>query len=285
MFNSSWLQSNDYSLLIGIDFRFIILNFPCKMAAPLLLILVHTSAENFERRKTIRETWGFRNGHVMTLFMLGDSKSSLVNKGVCTENDIFGDIIQGNFIEDYYNLSYKHAMSLKYTLYHCPRAKYILRVDDDVLVNTPELVDFLKTNLSKYGSEKCLICSLKTNAPVVRTYRSKWRISFDDYPGRYYPPYCQGWYVLYSPDVIFQLYKELQRHRFFKMEDVLVTGMVADKIKYANHSDSTQLAYVYHHFKFRPNYFLFGGYDWDTEYIRKLWTTLTRSERKQLRID
>ena len=48
-----------------------------------------------------------------------------------------------------------------------------------------------------------------------------------EYPGRMYPPYCAGWFVLYSPDVVILLYREAQRTEYFWIDDVHVTGTLA----------------------------------------------------------
>ena len=42
-----------------------------------------------------------------------------------------------------------------------------------------------------------------------------------------YPAYCAGWAVLYSPDVVFLLYREAQRTKYFWIDDVHVTGTLA----------------------------------------------------------
>jgi len=52
-----------------------------------------------------------------------------------------------------------------------------------------------------------------------------------EYPGKMYPSFCAGWVVLYSPDVVFLLYREAQRSEYFWIEDVHVTGTLAARAK------------------------------------------------------
>lgn len=276
LFNKSLVEPNDYNRLIGIAFNFIILNEPCKQSAPFLLIVIHSSADNFIKRITIRETWGLNDDQIKTLFLIGNSTSTEVNRKVEVENRHFKDIVQGSFVENYYNLTYKHGMALKYTLYHCPQAKYVLRADDDIFVNTPELVAFFKNKLSVYGVRKCIMCNVIRNAKVFRSYRSKWRMSFEIYPGKYYPTYCEGWHVVYSPDVMFQLYRELQKHKYFNIDDVLVTGILAKNINYVNHTDTATLTYLSHVQMWMPKWFLFGGIEFDEDTRRMLWNKFSR---------
>lgn len=64
---------------------------------------------------------------------------------------------------------------------------------------------------------------------VKRSYRSKWRVSYKEYPHRRYPTYCNGWAIIYSPDVIYKLYTEAQVTPFFWIDDVHFTGTIAVK--------------------------------------------------------
>ena len=108
-------------------------------------------------------------------------------------------------------------------------AKYILKLDDDVFVNIPAVLDFLKHNLSPWGARRLILCD-PLSAKVKRSYRSKWRVSPREYPGRHYPIYCAGWAILYSPDTAFLLYREAQKEPYFWIDDVHITGTIARKI-------------------------------------------------------
>lgn len=222
------LPKSDYTKLMNISFfKFNLLN-NCT-SAPLLLILVHTAPVNYNRRKSIRETWGNKQAQVAVLFMLGSVTDAKVQRRLEEENKKYNDIIQGSFIDVYRNITYKHVMTLKYAIYHCPQAKYILKTDDDVFVNMPTMLDFLTLDLSPNGAKGLLLCSKQATAAVSRSYRSKWRVSFTEYEERYYPPYCPGWIIMYSPDVVFTLYREVQKSKYFWIDDVLITGFIRSK--------------------------------------------------------
>ena len=45
----------------------------------------------------------------------------------------------GDFKEDYFNLTIKHVFALKWIASHCSDVPYILKADDDVIVNLPLL--------------------------------------------------------------------------------------------------------------------------------------------------
>lgn len=108
-------------------------------------------------------------------------------------------------------------------------AKYILKLDDDVFVHIPAVLDFLKHHLSPWGARRLILCD-PLSAKVKRSYRSKWRVSPREYPGRHYPVYCAGWGILYSPDTAFLLYREAQKEPYFWIDDVHITGTIARKL-------------------------------------------------------
>ncbi|KAJ8922156.1 hypothetical protein NQ315_004091 [Exocentrus adspersus] len=276
------LPTADYNQLINLTFSFSVLNLVCNESSPMLLVLVHSSPKNFAKRKTIRDTWGKNEENVKILFMLGTVNSSDLQRSLEEENRLHNDFVQGNFLDTYRNITYKHVMVFKYVIYHCPQAKYILKTDDDVFVNMPMMKTFLSIDLSPYGANKLLFCTPRKHKKVLRTYRSKWRVSFAEYPNRNYPTYCPGWNLLYSPDVIFALYKEAQKAEYFWIDDIHITGTLAEKI-HIIHTDieplvisREDLRYVVDDFTYNiTKPFLYGRANLEEKQIRALWKFVT----------
>lgn len=57
-----------------------------------------------------------------------------------------------------------------------------------------------------------------------------------EYPRKYYPLYCSGWGIVMSPDIVFKLYFQSRNISYFWVDDVLVTGLLAERIG-VNHID------------------------------------------------
>jgi len=109
-----------------------------------------------------------------------------------------------------------------------PIFRYILKSDDDVFINPRALKHFLQYRQSSKKDRKLLLCRVNRLMPVIR-FESKWRVTTDEYAESFYPTYCQGWIALYSPDVVFQLYKESQSaNKYFWVDDVFVTGKTSN---------------------------------------------------------
>lgn len=281
----SLLNEKDYNTLIGIDFKFNIANYVCdSYPSPFLLIMVHSSVGHFEKRRTIRETWGRSSSKTKLVFLLGTSDKTEMIEKLRKESELFSDLVVGSFRDTYKNLTYKHVMGFKYALHHCPHAVYVLKTDDDVFVNIPELVEFIKTTISPYGAEKLIMCNVWEKAIVARSHRSRYRFSFQEFPFKTFPTYCSGWFILYSPDVVYDLYNLAQKSEYFWVDDVFITGILAKKagIPHFNSKDIVMS-------KRRMDAvvagdceesFLLGRPNIGNEVVRKLWTCAVLSDRE-----
>lgn len=82
----------------------------------IIVIMVHTARTNFDRRYAIRNTWGsikiFRQWHLHLAFLIGSDPGSSpeIDAQLWDESKEHGDIIMGNFVDSYRNLTYKHLM-------------------------------------------------------------------------------------------------------------------------------------------------------------------------------
>ncbi|XP_076182799.1 beta-1,3-galactosyltransferase 5 [Ptiloglossa arizonensis] len=223
------LSLDDKSTLIDIkDFRFTMNQDPCNRTHPFLLMLVHSAPENSQKRTIVRETWGQQSPDVALLFLIGSSEEYQAR--LEEENRKYKDLIQGNFHDAYRNMTYKHVMALKWATYHCRSAKYILKLDDDIFVHIRSVLDFLMRDLSPLSVKRTILCDLIFAGKVKRSWRSKWRVTHQEYPGRNYPAYCAGWAILYSPDSVFILYHAAQKEPYFWIDDVHITGTLAKKV-------------------------------------------------------
>lgn len=277
------LAADDATSLIDLrGFRFRMNSFPCGNGSrPLLLVLVHSAPANTEKRRTIRSTWGSGagvNADFHVLFLLGEVDGEEAQEALDAESRLYGDLVQGSFRDSYRNMTYKHVMALKWAAYFCPGARYLLKTDDDVFVNSPALLRFLSHDLSMWGARKLILCAPFPFAYVKRSWRSKWRVSPLEYPGHVYPAYCAGWAVLYSPDVVFLLYQQAQSSDYFWIDDVHVTGTLAARANLTHTplgslvlSEEQVDAILSGDGIASRNFFLFGAPNLSLDAIRRLW--------------
>ena len=198
----------------------------CPPNSVFLLILVSTNVGNFDRRQLIRKTWGADlsiNTRWKTVFLLGKNSNEKEMEDVSKESQIYGDIVQADYQEHFWNMSYKIAMgfewSVKYCMFH-----YLLKADDDVFVNTLGLMDFLTKHTTprrKFYSGNILIGSV-----VLRDGR--YAVSPEEYNETIYKPYCSGGGYVLSRDVVEKFLSYFDVSNPLKIDDAYI-GLLADR--------------------------------------------------------
>lgn len=113
-----------------------------------LLILVKSSLNHFSRRRTIRKTWGFENRFsdvpTRTVFVLGKSYDTDLEKRIKEEHERFGDIVQYDFVDEYYNNTVKTMNAIKWASKYCSDARFYFFSDDDMYVSVKNLLRYLR---------------------------------------------------------------------------------------------------------------------------------------------
>lgn len=214
------------------NFKYLISKTGCKLKNsndpqlhPNFLIAVNSNPLSKKMRQTIRDSWGNYGKNAQTIFFLGAVESDQVQKEIEAEDLEFGDIIQGNFIDNEYNLAYKHLMILKWSVEKCYGAKYLIKIDDHVFANVPAISDFLTDNLI---STNFLMGAYRKPEQCPRDGNTK--ISYEEYASDYYPAYAERHSVIYSIDVAAKLFYKSHLVNFFWVEDVFVTGILRSQI-------------------------------------------------------
>lgn len=123
-------------------------NTKCNRKDIRLLILVKSSLEHFDKRRVIRQTWGFENRfsdvQTRTIFILGKSYNIDVEKRIEEEHKQFGDIVQYDFIDEYYNNTIKTINAIKWASKYCNISRFYFFSDDDMYVSIKNLFRYLR---------------------------------------------------------------------------------------------------------------------------------------------
>ncbi|KAK3609347.1 hypothetical protein CHS0354_024891 [Potamilus streckersoni] len=210
----------------------------CKSVVNLsALVIVHTAPNHFDRRDIMRKTWTNNSyfhhlGSVRILFLLGTVLDNDTQIKIEDEFKKHGDILQGHFIDAYRNLTHKGVMGYKWISENCMNAKMIVKVDDDVVVDTYKLLKEYIPKLS--GKNRYILCNyiFDRTMPIIREKNSKWYVASDFFRGyQFYPQYCSGFGVIISTDIIPFLYRAAYLTPFFWVDDVYLYGMLPSKVK------------------------------------------------------
>lgn len=228
-----------------------------------LVYLVKSAMDHFERRQAIRETWGFERRFsdvgIRTVFLLGSRPGNVeLQRRVEEEAADHGDIVQGDFVDAYYNNTIKTLMGLRWAVEQCPTSRFYFYVDDDYYVSTRNALRFLRNpaNYPGYLNEPVLdfdaVREVKSrklqqlvdfdipedvrlfagfvfHTPPHRHKTSPWYVSLEEYPYHLWPPYVTaGAYVL-SRNALVDIYYASYFVQKFRFDDIYL-GIVAKKI-------------------------------------------------------
>ena len=192
-----------------------------------LLILVSSAPANLERRNLIRQTWG-TDTHLTapewkTYFLLGQTRNQTQSDLLQTESNMHGDTIRADYYEHYWKQSLKIQMAFEWAARYCSFS-YLLKADDDVLVNTEDLIKFLQRRTTP--NKGLFTGMLHHNPKVLR--EGKWNVSYEEYNHTHYPDFCSGAGFVMSYDVIECLVALFDVIKPYRMDDVYV-GMLANE--------------------------------------------------------
>lgn len=126
-----------------------------RLIRPRLMIVVKSAMNHFDHRKAIRQTWGYEKRFsdivIRTVFVLGVSKEPNLELQEKIDSELlkYKDIVQGKFIDSYFNNTVKTMMGMRWATTYCPKSKFYLFVDDDYYISIKNILKFIR-NPSRY---------------------------------------------------------------------------------------------------------------------------------------
>ena len=211
----------------------------------LLLLAIKTTAHNVKNREVIRSTWGRAGwvggqrgsggGYVRRVFLLGTDRGGRVNgtersDPLALESRRHGDILRWDFHDSFFNLTLKDVLFWRWFSRGCRRTRFVFKGDDDVFVNTPALVDYLRQRLGDPGTvmRSFMVGDVIGAARPERNAESKYFVPEAFYAGSY-PPYAGGGGVVYSGTLTKLLHLASKKVHLYPIDDVYV-GMCLAKL-------------------------------------------------------
>ncbi|KAI8793233.1 beta-1 3-galactosyltransferase 1 [Biomphalaria glabrata] len=199
-----------------------------------IIVVVHTAPANLARRQRIRDTFGneanFLPFHVRVAFLLGRTENRTLERMLWFEHATYNDTVMGDFLDDYHNLSLKGVMGYRWASQYCVNSKFVLKIDDDVIINMYKLLYSFYSHMS--GKRKSIFCNLwyKNTMPILRT--GKWKVEphvFSKH--KTYPyDYCSGFVVIMTTDLMGPMYQAAMTTPFFWIDDVYLFGMLPNVV-------------------------------------------------------
>ncbi|XP_022192974.2 beta-1,3-galactosyltransferase 5 [Nilaparvata lugens] len=214
------------------DFKYMI-DQPCDSILPSFkaVLLITSFAGNIESRSAIRRAYPrsvIEKLGIRRVFLLGKLKqkqSDITQNAIIHENERYLDILQGNFLEAYRNLTYKHTMGLRWAATRCKDVKFIIKMDDDIVVDLYKLSTIIDENQGGFDMMGYLLEGMKP----IRLEANKWFVPKEEFQLSSYPKFLSGWLYVTTPDFAKCLIKQSTTEKYFWIDDVYVSGILAQK--------------------------------------------------------
>ncbi|EAT48595.1 AAEL000383-PA [Aedes aegypti] len=202
-----------------------------RMIAPRLVFVVKSAMENFDRRVAIRKSWGwekrFSDVKIRTVFVLG--RPATANRRLQSLIDLeysnYRDIVQGDFVDAYFNNTIKTMMGFRWAVSYCPRAKFYMFADDDFYISSKNLLKYVRNPLPR---DVKLFSGFVFRSAPHRHRSSKWYVSLEEYPWDMWPTYVTAGAFLLSHEALFEMYYVSMYTKHFRFDDIYL-GIVALK--------------------------------------------------------
>lgn len=207
-----------------------------------MLVLVLSAPANFKQREQTRaQNWAPHNlhrGKIQIVFLLGRVKDQHLQDELEKENSEWGDILQFSVEDGYHNLPYKTIAGFLWSanLPEANKPRYIVKLDDDIRVDTTALVSIMEEKYPEPISPNIntLHCVVLKNMRPTRSsesVNSKFAVSAAEYVRDKYPEYCNGWLYVLHPDMAERIAVAASTTPFLFVDDIFVTGLARERVE------------------------------------------------------
>jgi hypothetical protein len=233
-----------------------------------LLILVPSAPGSADVRDAIRKSWGSvargkwpfsrKRWRVALVFLVGVRESPVIDDSrarspqslesggssqqtssmaaLRNEAATHRDLLVGNFVDSYRNLTLKMLSGLSWLSTHCDmqRVRHLLKADHDMFVHVDMLLHVLEHLLKthpRHVLDSAVIGEVLCNECVDRNPLSKLRFDSLMYPFSSYPPYVRGGTYLLPGHLVTPLVNASQFFPLLPVEDAYLNGVVARALR------------------------------------------------------
>ena len=160
------------------------------------------------------------------MFLVGKTRNPTLDELLRQEAITYEDIVFGDFIDSYRNLTRKMVLGVQWAAAHC-QAQYVMKADDDSYIAALELTQWLEKYQRTQGYDKPLYmgAALIDKEPF-REEDNKFYVSEKEYPAKTFPPYAGGPGYVFSGNLLEKLSNASKIVRLFPNEDACFGGLM-----------------------------------------------------------
>ncbi|CAL1538669.1 unnamed protein product, partial [Lymnaea stagnalis] len=208
-----------------------------------ILFAVLSAPGNFKLRESVRngdigEFARTTSNGARLLFFTGafpcNENATKLQTRLSDEYHNHGDIVQEDFLDVFQNFRLKAVSMLRWTHTYCTDVKYVVRMDDNIVVNVSNIVRVMDAKSQQYPN--FVVGRIRTDWRTSRR-RSKPMRREEDYSSATFPPFVLGELQGYPPSTVSLLYHAAIRAEPILLEDVFITGICATSVDVPLQSD------------------------------------------------
>lgn len=170
-----------------------------------LLLVIKSPPVNHDLRQVLRSTWAMERSHygatIRRVFLTGIMRTGIekdmLNNVLQVEQRKYNDIIQWDITDTSHNATLKQLLFLEWMDRNCPKVHFLLYGEDDIFVNTYNMVEYLQGLPDNNGDKHLFVGSIIYRGPV-RAPWSRYFVPVQVYEQDSYPPYCDAAGVVMS---------------------------------------------------------------------------------------
>ncbi|KAF7637135.1 Hexosyltransferase [Meloidogyne graminicola] len=226
---------------------------PCNGKQIKLLVLIMSRRNTLFKRMGIRKSWAKdKNKRIVIRYVIGGPKSdeensTFVENELLMEQRKYKDLIRYTIPDGYENLHFKMGAAFQWQQKWCPNAEYIMKTDDDTIVDLPRWEFWtdrkFKKDVEKVPNKAVFFGMRLEEIEPIRDPNHKWYVSVEHFPGKFFPFYMQGASYFGTNNAINLIMSHTKEVIGFNMDDIVFTGTLADI------ANVTRLDYGYYHFR------------------------------------
>lgn len=194
-----------------------------------IVFLINSLPQSGEQRQKIRDSLVkaalFKPFIITHMFFLGSTLSPNIQNTINRELELYGDIVQGEFIDSSANNTLKGLMGMRWVLDFCQQAEFIMKINEDVFVDTDKLLRGLLPSVKSAVGKRTICCAFNPQGPIPHTGTNSF--PKDLFPNRtILRPYCKGYALILTRGLVSSLVAASDYMPLIYFEDFYLYGVL-----------------------------------------------------------
>ena len=200
-----------------------------------MILYIYNTMGGESAREVMRSTYGnegiLKTLNIRMMFVMGYQQNGTLSSKILEEFNQHQDILVGNFVDSYKNLTLKGTNTLKFLSENCKNVTWIMKADDDTFIDLQKV----RQRISRWKSSKpeppMFGFTVVHARPYICPQVPKWCIP-KSFNITQYPPYLVGVGYVFSSKLVSPMLAQVNKTKKYMnvVDDVYMTGYLTRNI-------------------------------------------------------